>query len=49
MISLISSIDLFSVSFISALICIISFLLLILDLIHSLMCQPQPIDGDDLS
>lgn len=49
MISTISSTDLLSVSFISALICIITFLLLTLDLIHSLMCQPQPIDGNDLS
>lgn len=48
MISLISSIDLLSVSFISALICIASFLLLTLDLIHSDMSD-QPIDGNDLS
>lgn len=40
MISLISSVDLLSVSFISVLICIVSFLLLTLDLIHSDVSSP---------
>ena len=50
LVSRISPIDfLFSVSLISALIFIISFLLLTLDVICSLLCQSQPIDGDALS